>query len=383
MITHSSRPILALLSLFLFLGLVSLSCQISAPAASPTYVEAIYYRTYPTPGTTGKTDFQFLQLYYHGVFTFVDIGQSSAMTVEQVHDQIAVSWLEPNAVPDHTGNYVILGNRIYLNYPPVGADAFPATQSSGTYSASRINLSNADCSSVEYLRYPPGNAAPLATATSQPCEAKGGAPSGGQAGTGTPAGGQPSLQVTRTPSVGQQVASCQLGTWRVNAASYLAWMNAVENKDPSITFTKIPMPFHYRFNADGSFTVYYDKGSSLSFDAKAAATGKVMSTEIDYSSGTLGGTFSLLKPDPSFPGFALMTITIAQNSITVVGMKANGISVPQVSALNITPMVEPAFFKKVGYICKGDTLGMIPLAAGLPSGGYELSRDSSWQPTGP
>jgi hypothetical protein len=170
----------------------------------------------------------------------------------------------------------------------------------------------------------------------------------------------------------------------VEPDSYVAWMNAVESKDPNTTFTKINPTFHYRFNDDGSFAIYLDANNSMSFESKASGTGnKAVNMEFDYSSGTLKGTYSELNPDPAYPGLPLLTIPITENPITVIGMKADGQSIPQASSLNVTPMIDPSFFKKVGYICSGDSLQLIPLGAGLPRQGYMLSRDSNWQPDNP
>jgi hypothetical protein len=64
-------------------------------------------------------------------------------------------------------------------------------------------------------------------------------------------------------------------------------------------------------------------------------------------------------------------------------MKANGQTIPQASSTNVIPMIDTTFFKKVGYICAGDSLQLIPLAAGLPKDGYRLDRDSKWLPINP
>lgn len=360
----NARSIVILVSIFVLVALVSASCQILSPAGTPTYVEAIYYTEYQDPSMNGKTTFGYLQFYYHGFFTFVGITPEgpTPMTVVETYDQIAVTWLKLNEVPDHTGNYVILGDRIVLNYPPMGLnDVFPATQSSGTYSSAKLELDNADCSHFVYLRYPPGNNAPLA-----------------------PAGPQPCSQGIITPITPPRLIACPLGTWRVDPDAYVAWMNAVDSKDPKITFTKIDPAFHYRFNDDGSFAIYLDQNNSMSFESKASGAGNTTANiELDYSSGALKGTYSQLTPDPAYPGLPLLTIPITENPITVIGMKANGQSIPQMSSLNVTTMIDPSFFKKVGYICSGDSLQLIPLGAGLPRQGYMLSRDSNWQPNNP
>jgi hypothetical protein len=170
----------------------------------------------------------------------------------------------------------------------------------------------------------------------------------------------------------------------VDPDAYVAWMNAVGSKDPKITFTKIDPAFHYRFSDDGSFAIYLDQNNSMSFESNASGAGNTTANiELDYSSGALKGTYSQLTPDPAYPGLPLLTIPIMENPITVIGMKANGQSIPQASTLNVTSMIDPSFFKKVGYICSGDTLQLIPLGAGLPKQGYLLSRDSNWQPNNP
>ena len=361
--TPSKHPVLITIVLLCCLSLIAVSCQLSS-ANTPTYVEAIYYLEYQDPAMNGMTTFIYIQLYYHGVFTFVDITPESPTpsTVVDTYDQIAVAWLEPYGVPYHTGNYVILGDRIYLNYPPMGLNGiFPATQSTGTFSLTKLELTAADCSHLEYLRYPPGNDAPLPTAPPQPCVA----------GTSTP--------ITLT-----QPSACQLGTWRVDTDSYLAWMNAVESKTPNITFTKIDPPFHYRFKDDGSFTIYLDLQNSMSFESKdPAGGGEAIPMELDYSSGAMKGTYGRMEPDQAYPGLPLLTINILDNPITVIGIKSNGHTISQMSSLNVIPMIDTIFFKKVGYICSGDSLQLIPLAAGLPKDGYWLSRDSTWQPINP
>ena len=362
--TRSTRPIVIFVSMFVLVALISASCQILSPTGTPTYVEAIYYTEYQDPSMNGKTTFGYLQFYYHGFFTFVGITPQgpTPMTVVETYDQIAVTWLKLNEVPDHTGNYVILGDRIYINYPPMGLnDIFPATQSSGTYSAAKLELDNADCSHVVYLRYPPGNNAPLA-----------------------PAGPQPCSRGIITPITPPQRIACQLGTWRVEPDAYVAWMNAVESKDPNTTFTKIDPAFHYQFKDDGSFAIYLDPNNSMSFDSQdPAAGGKATTMELDYSSGVLKGTYGPLDPDKAYPGLPLLTINLSENPITVIGMKANGQTIPQMSSIDITTMIDPSFFKKVGYLCSGDSLQLIPLAAGLPRDGYWLHRDSNWQPNNP
>lgn len=350
------RSFVILLSTLAILSLVAVSCQIVFPALNPTYVEAIYYREYQDPDTDGKTTYGFIQLYDQGVFTFADITpeQPTPMTVEETYDQIAVTWLVPNGVPSHIGNYVILGSRITLNYPAMGANgSFPSTQRSGKISVTKLELTTEDKTKVEYLRYPPGNAAPFLTATPQT-----------------------SLDTSRI--------SCLLGTWRVDPDSYVTWMNAVENKDPNTTFTQIAPAFHYRFDGQGNVSLYLDPNNYMAFVSNDPDGGHAeILMELDYSSGALKGTFSGLKADPDYPDLMLMTMDITENPITVIGMKVNGQSIPQVENMEAIPVIDTTFFNKVGFLCSDDSLQLIPLGTGLPLQGYLLYQDNNWQPTVP
>jgi hypothetical protein len=350
------RSVVIMLSTLALLSLVAVSCQIVFPALNPSYVEAIYYRGYQEPIMGGKTTYGYIQLYDQGVFTFVDITpeQPTPMTVVETYDQIAVTWLVPNGVPSHTGNYVILGNRITLNYPAMGANgSIPAKQSMGRFSVTTLELSSEGDTTVEYLRYPPGNDAPLLNNTSQ-------------------------------ISSGSSHISCLLGPWRVDPDSYVTWMNAVENKDPNILFTQIAPAFHFQFDEQGNVSLYLDPNNYMTFVSNDPDGGNAeILMELDYSSGALKGTFSGLKADPDYPDLMLMTMNISENPITVIGMKVNGQSIPQVENLDVIPVIEPTYFNKVGYVCSDDTLQLIPLGTGLPVQGYLLYRDKSWQPSVP
>lgn len=269
-----TRSVVIMLSMLALLSLVMASCQIVFPGLIPRYVEANYYREYQDPGMNGKTSFGFIQLYDRGVFTFADITpeQPTPMTVEETYEQIAVTWLVPNGVPSHTGNYVIVGNRITLNYPEMGANgSIPATQSYGKFYVTKLELSTEDNTKLEFLRYPPGNDAPFLNNTS------------------------------RTTSESSRI-SCLLGTWRVDPDSYITWMNAVENKGSDVIFTKIDPAFHYQFDAEGNVSLFLDPDNFMTFvsnDPEGSNAEIVM--ELDYSSGTLKGTFSGLKRIPITP----------------------------------------------------------------------------------
>jgi hypothetical protein len=291
------------------------------------------------------------------VFTFADITPETppSMTVVDTYEQIAMTWLVPNGVSSHTGNYVILKNRITLNYPAMGENgSIPAIQSTGTFSEKRLVLmASGDDTTVEYLRYPPGNTAPLSNTTPQS-----------------------SFDTSRT--------ACLLGTWRVDPVSYITWMNAVESKDPTVMFTGIDPAFHYQFDGDGKVAFYLDPNNYMTFVSNDPAGGNAeILMELDYSSGALKGTFAGLKTDSDYPDLLLMTINISENPITVIGMKINGQSIPQVESMDVVPMIDTSFFQKVGYLCSDDSLQLIPLGSGLPAQGYLLYRDPNWQPTIP
>ncbi len=353
---QSMRSIVIILSMLALLSLVTASCQIVFPGLIPRYVEAIYYREYQDPGMNGKTSFGFIQLYDQGVFTFVDITpeQTTPMTVEETYEQIAVTWLVPNGVPSHTGNYVIIGNRITLNYPTMGANgSIPATQSFGKFSVTKLELSTGDNTKIEYLRYPPGNTAPL-------------------------------LNNTPRSSSESSRFSCLLGIWRVDPDSYVTWMNAVENKGSDVIFTKIDPAFHYQFDADGNVSLFLDPDNFMTFvSSDPSGSNAEILMELDYSSGALNGTFSGIKADPDYPDLLLMTMDITENPVTVIGMKVNGQSIPQVETVDVIPVIDTTYFDKVGYVCSDDSLQLIPLGTGLPLQGYLLYRDNNWQPSVP
>ena len=353
-----SKGIFQLTTLLLLTALLVSGCQICA-APTPTYVEGIYYQT----GTdqNGSTFFSYTQLFQYGVFTFVGTTiPGTGNTVVGVYESIAVSWLVPYAVPYHTGNYVILGSRIYLNYPAMGNPPLsPAYTATGTYAPEKIDFTNPDGSTDEYLRYPPANSQ---------------TPGLSLASTQTLLGVLPSNPGILNP------LSCLTGTWRVDTTSYITWMNKV-NQAPTVKFTNIDPPFYYMFNSDGTFAIYAEN-VGLYFDAIDPKTGKSAGTFETISTGKVNGTFAKLDADPAYPGAALITFLQTGDSVKMTDLKYNGASISGTPP-NTTPLIDPSFFAKVAYTCANDTLFLSPKAAGLPEEGYSFSRDSVWKPSSP
>ena len=187
-------------------------------------------------------------------------------------------------------------------------------------------------------------------------------------------------QATPTP-VAVYPLSCLTGTWRVDTASYVGWMNAGPYKTPTVLFTKIDPPFYYKFNEDGTFAIY-SENVGLYFDATDPTSGKSAGTFETVNTGVLKGTISALKPDPANPGISLMTFNISENSVKMIDLKFNGKSMVGTPPNNV-PILESSFFTKVGYACQQEALQLTPLAVGLPSQGYLLNRDTSWRPSTP
>jgi hypothetical protein len=177
-----------------------------------------------------------------------------------------------------------------------------------------------------------------------------------------------------------QPVSCLSGTWRVDAASYIPWMNKV-NQAPTVLFTKIDPPFYYQFNDDGTFAIYAEK-VGLYFDAINPQTGNSAGTFETVTAGVVRGTVAALDPDRAYPGVPLVAFTISGNSVKVIDLKFNG-KLFTGTIPNTAPLIEPSFFAKVGYACEGDTLNLSPKAASLPEEGFSLTRDNAWKPASP
>jgi hypothetical protein len=354
----NSKGFFQLTTLLLLTVLLVSGCQLS-PALAPTYTEGIYYQTLPDPNQKDMAYFGYIQLYKYGVFTFFGTSQSvPPSTVVSVYESIAVSWLVPDAVPYHTGNYVILGSRIYLNYPAMGNPPLsPAYTATGTYTPEKITYTELDGSQSEYLRYPPANG--LTTGLSL-------------ASTRTVLGALP-----LTPAMLNNPLSCLTGTWRVDTAPYIDWMNKV-NTFPTVKFTNIDPPFYYVFNADGTGAIYAEK-VGLYFDAIDPKTGKSAGTFETISTGIVNGSFAKLDADPAYPGASLITFNILGNSVKVIDIKYNGASITGTSP-DHTPLINSSYFAKVAYTCDGDTLSLLPKAAGLPEEGFTFTRDNAWKP---
>jgi len=352
-----SKGFFQLTALLLLTALLVSGCQLS-PAPAPTYIEGIYYQTLPDPNQKDLAYFGYIQLYKYGVFTFFGTSQSvPPSTVVSVYESIAVSWLVPDAVPYHTGNYVILGSRIYLNYPAMGNPPLSSAYTAGgTYTPEKITYTELDGSQSEYLRYPPANGqtAGLSLASTQ-----------------TVLGALPLTPAMLNP------LSCLTGTWRVDTAPYIGWMNQV-NQAPTVKYTNIDPPFYYMFNADGTFAIYAEN-VGLYFDAIDPNTGKSAGTFETISAGIVNGTVARLDDDPAYPGASLITFNIMANSVKMIDIKYNGSSITGTPPNN-TPLINASFFAKVAYTCEGDTLSLSPRAAGLPEEGYSFTRDNAWKP---
>ena len=357
--TYSKRFFVRLTTLLLLTALLVSGCQFCATPA-PTYAEGIYYSN-PVTNPDGTTSFSYIQLYKYGVFTFF-CGNFSGTgnTVVSVYESVAITWLVPDAVPYHTGNYVILGSRIYFNYPAMGNPTLsPAYTATGTYTPEKIVYTNADGSKSEYLRYPPANSQ---------------APGLSLASTQTLLSALPFNPETLNP------LSCLTGTWRVDTASYINWMNKV-NQAPTVKFTNIDPPMYYMFNDTGTFAIYAEN-VGLYFDAIDPKTGKSAGTFETISTGVVTGTIAKLEADPAYPGASLITFNIMGNSVKVIDLKYNGTSISGTPPDN-TPLINPAFFAKVAYTCEADTLTLSPKAVGLPEEGYSFIRDNAWKPSSP
>jgi len=193
-----------------------------------------------------------------------------------------------------------------------------------------------------------------------------------------------STAATNGASAGQEIAvdkstgqiasnSCILGAWQVDADSYVSWMNKNGDRSPTVLFTKIDPPFHYKFNADWTFTISVEN-VGLFFNAIDPKTGKSAGTFEIITNGQVTGTIAKLDPEKDHPGMALISFHILNNQTKVVDVKFNGESIVE-SPPNAMPLIDPAFFSTVGYTCRGDTLGLIPLGLSLPEQGFSLTRD--------
>jgi len=195
-------------------------------------------------------------------------------------------------------------------------------------------------------------------------------------------GSSSSQEIAVDKSTGQIASqSCILGAWQVDVDSYVSWMNANGDRSPSVLFTKIDPPFHYQFNSDWTFTISVEN-VSLFFDAIDPKTGKSAGTFEIITNGKVTGTIAKLDPEKDHPGVALITFHILDNQTKVIDVKFNDRSIAE-SPPNTTPLIEPSFFSKVGYTCQGDSLGLLPIAAGLPGQGFSLTRDTHWTISNP
>lgn len=126
------KQISSLVTCLAVVALLIAGCQPCPPAPDPAYVAGIYYRQWLDPSMNGCTTFDYLQFWPDGMLTYVTITpEDTTMDAVQAYNEIAISWLEPFGVPGHTGNYVILGDRITLNYS--AHEAWPAEQLTGQY----------------------------------------------------------------------------------------------------------------------------------------------------------------------------------------------------------------------------------------------------------
>lgn len=116
-----------LLPVLLFAGCVP------CPSVAPAYLEGTFYRM------TGTNTFDYVQFTSNGFLGYVTITPEIAgMDAVQVYEEIAVAWLEPFNVPGHTGNYVLLGDDLYLNYEP--HESVPALNLTGTYASGQVTI---------------------------------------------------------------------------------------------------------------------------------------------------------------------------------------------------------------------------------------------------
>jgi hypothetical protein len=116
------------------------SCEICpAQPSMPTYIRGIYSRPFGDPNATSYSSYDYLKFYPAGIFTYVNVeAHQTGLTASEVYNQIAIEWLQANNVPGHTGNYVIIGDKIYMNY--ASHEATSEMSLSGTYTASGITI---------------------------------------------------------------------------------------------------------------------------------------------------------------------------------------------------------------------------------------------------
>jgi len=136
-----------LFAIFVILG--AAGCTI-CPDQTPTYIEGTYYRTLPPDDNT----FDFVQFASNGAFTYVNITPDvpGMTTARDVYDGIAERWLEPYNVAGHTGNYVIIEGRLYVNY--MVHESMPEMSLSGNYSEGLVIINGPGGEAWNYLPLP-------------------------------------------------------------------------------------------------------------------------------------------------------------------------------------------------------------------------------------
>lgn len=135
-----------IVAMFLILG--AAGCTI-CPDQTPTYIEGTFYRTLPPDDNT----FDFVQFASNGAFTYVNITPgTTGMTAREVYDDIAVNWLEPYNVAGHTGNYVVIEGRLYVNY--MAHEAVPEMSRTGNYSEGLVIINGPGGEAWNYVPLP-------------------------------------------------------------------------------------------------------------------------------------------------------------------------------------------------------------------------------------